>query len=82
MLEIKAKMGDNGRVLIPVEYRKMLGLNPGDELILILEEGEIRLLTPKRAVQRAQNLVQQHIPDGGNMIDRLLKDRRDEADSA
>ena len=44
-------------MVIPAEYRKALGIGPGDEVILVLEDGEVRILTRQRAVKRAQALV-------------------------
>ena len=79
MSETKTKLGEGGRLVIPAEYRKALGLQPGDEVILVLEEGEVRLLTPQRAVQRAQALVRHYIPEGRDLAEELLRERRDEA---
>jgi AbrB family looped-hinge helix DNA binding protein len=79
MTDIKTKLGEGGRVVIPAEYRKTLGLKPGDEVVLLLEEGEVRLLTPQRAVQRAQALVRRYIPEGRGLVGELLQGRRDEA---
>lgn len=79
MPEVKTRLGEGGRVVIPAEYRKALGLKPGDEIILLLEEGEVRLLTPQRAVQRAQALVRRYIPGGRGLVEELLQERRGEA---
>ena len=81
MNETKTKLGEGGRVVIPAEYRKSLGLKPGDEIILILEDGELRLLTPQRAVQRAQALVRRYIPKGRSLAGELTRERREEAAS-
>lgn len=50
MPEIRTKIGEGGRIVLPAEYRKALGLKPGDEVVLVLREGEVRLLTPKQAI--------------------------------
>ena len=41
-------MGEGGRVVIPAEYRKTLGLKPGHDVILILEAG-----VPEEAIRDA-----------------------------
>lgn len=79
MSEIKTKLGEGGRLVIPAEYRKALGLKPGDEVVLVLEEGEVRLLTLRRAIQRAQALVRRYIPEGRRLTEELLQNRREEA---
>ena len=78
MQEIKTTLGEGGRIVVPAGYRKTLGIKPGDELILVLEDGELRLLTPQRAVQRAQSLVRRYIPKGRNLTEELLQERREE----
>ena len=74
----KAKLGEGGRVVIPAEYRKALGLKPGDEVVMALEGEEVRLMTSKRAVERAQALVRRYIPQGRSLSEDLLRDRREE----
>ena len=44
-----------------------------------LEGGEIKLLTPKAAMLRAQALVRQFVPDDVSLVDELIADRRREA---
>ena len=42
MTETRTKLGEGGRVVIPAEYRRTLGVGPGDEVILALEDGAVR----------------------------------------
>jgi AbrB family looped-hinge helix DNA binding protein len=44
-----ARMTAGGRIVIPAAYREALGIKPGDDVVLQLESGEIRLYTRKRA---------------------------------
>lgn len=78
MSNVKTRIGEGGRIVIPVEYRRALGLEPGDEVILVLEDGDVRVMTPQRAVQRAQALVRRYIPEELDLVDELLQERRDE----
>lgn len=78
MSEVKTKMGEGGRVVIPAAYRRTLGLKSGDDVILVLEEGEVRIMTPQRAVRRAQALVRRYVPKGRRLVDELLRERREE----
>ncbi len=78
--EIKTTIGEGGRLVIPAEYRKALGLKPGDDVVLVMEEGEVRLLTPQRAVKRAQALVRRYVPQGRSLAEELLRERREETD--
>jgi bifunctional DNA-binding transcriptional regulator/antitoxin component of YhaV-PrlF toxin-antitoxin module len=64
--------------VIPVDYRKALGVDTGDELVVILEENSLRVLTPKEGIRRAQALVRSYIPKGRSLSDELVADRRKE----
>ncbi len=79
MQEARARMGDNGRVVIPAAYRKALGLAPGDEIILRLGDGEVRLMSRMTAIKRAQELVRRYNPEGRNLVNELVAERRAEA---
>ena len=65
--------------MIPAAYREALGVAPGDELIVILEDDELRIVTARQAVKRARRLVRKHIPEGTSLVGELLADRRTEA---
>lgn len=73
------KLGSNGRLVIPAEYRKALGVEEGDELVLRLEDGELRLSTRKIAVRRAQERVRRYVPEDASLADELIAERREEA---
>lgn len=73
------KISAGGRVVIPAEYRKALGLKTGDQLLADLEDGEVRLVTKARARKRAQELVCRLIPKERSLVDELLAERRIEA---
>lgn len=76
---MKTKIREGGRLLIPSEYRKALGLKPGDEVLLSLEDGEMRVVSARQAVVRAQALVRRYIPKNRKLSEELIKDRREEA---
>jgi len=79
MSKAMARMGEGGRLVIPAEYRKALGIDTGDELVLVLEEGSLRILTPREGIRRAQALVRSYIPAGRRLSDELIKERRKES---
>ncbi|HVG10355.1 MAG TPA: AbrB/MazE/SpoVT family DNA-binding domain-containing protein [Thermoanaerobaculia bacterium] len=79
MVKIMTKLGEGGRLVIPADYRKALGVDTGDELVLILEENSLRVLTPKEGIRRAQALVRSYIPEGQLLSDELIEERRKES---
>ena len=82
MSELKTKIGEGGRLVIPAAYRKALGIKPGDEVVLALEEGEIRVLSTRHAIARAQTLVRRYIPEGRRLSEELIQERREETNRA
>lgn len=81
MSRTMTKLGEGGRLVIPAEYRKALGVETGDELILELEEGSLRVLTPREGIRRAQALVRSYVPKGRLLSDELIEERRRESGS-
>ena len=79
MCKFKSKIGQSGRVVIPGEYRRKLGLRSGDEIILHLDEEGLHLYTPAQAVARAQALARRYVPEGRSLSDELISERREEA---
>lgn len=80
MPETRSRIGVGGRVVIPARYRKTIGVEVGDEVVLILDGGEVRILTPRQAVKQAQALVRKHITAGRRLADELTEDRRRETE--
>jgi AbrB family looped-hinge helix DNA binding protein len=78
MTSIKTHLTAGGRLVIPAAYRKALGLKPGDDVVLVLEEHEVRLIAPHQAIKHAQTLVRQYVPKGRMLTDELIQDRRQE----
>jgi AbrB family looped-hinge helix DNA binding protein len=78
MTQVKTKIGEGGRIVIPAEYRQALGLQVGDEVILRLEGRELRIFTLNQAIKRAQELVSRSIPQERSLADELIAERRRE----
>ena len=77
--ETRTRVNENGRVVIPVAFRKAMGIKLGDEVVLRMEDNELRILTLKRRIERAQRLVRQHVKPGTSLVDELLAERREAA---
>ncbi len=72
-------VGPDGRIVIPVQYRRALQIEPGDEVRLKMENGELRIIGRKAAVEQAQALVRKFVPEGVSLSDELIAERRAEA---
>jgi AbrB family looped-hinge helix DNA binding protein len=78
-VETRMRVNENGRVVIPASYRKRLGIKIGDEVVLRLEDNELRISTIKSRVERAQRLVRKYVKPGRSLADELIKERREAA---
>lgn len=76
---ISTKIAEGGRLVIPAEHRRALGLEIGDEVIIRVEGGELRILTRSEAIKRAQENVRRHVKGGRSLVDELSAERRAEA---
>lgn len=79
MAEVRMKLNENGRVVIPSEMRSALGIEPGDELVMRIEDDELRITTLKRRIERAQNQVAKLKSRRGPLVDELIAMRREAA---
>jgi AbrB family looped-hinge helix DNA binding protein len=75
--EARMRVNENGRVVIPAPFRKQLGINIGDEVVLRIENDELRITTLKRNLDRAQRLVRKHVKPGTSLVDELIRERRE-----
>jgi AbrB family looped-hinge helix DNA binding protein len=78
-LKTRMRVNENGRVVIPASFRKRLGIRVGDEVVLQIQDDELRITTLKRNIERAQRLVRKHVKAGTSLVDELIAERREAA---
>jgi AbrB family looped-hinge helix DNA binding protein len=75
-----ARIAPGGRVVIPAEFRKALGVKIGDAMVIELDGDELRLRSRQAAIKRVQAMVRKYIPDDRrSLADELIAERREEA---
>jgi AbrB family looped-hinge helix DNA binding protein len=77
--EARLRINQNGRLVIPASFRKALGIKPGDEVILQLENDELRITTMKHRIERAQRRARRYVKPGVSLVDELIAERREAA---
>lgn len=60
MKEIAGYVGRGGRVTLPAEHRRALGIGDGDEVLIGVSGGAIRIQTRRGALARARAVVRRH----------------------
>ena len=68
-----------GRVVIPVEMRRALGIHDGQDLTVSLEKDGITLRTLALARARVRAIARAHRKGHGSVVDEFLAERRAEA---
>jgi len=75
----RTRVNQNGRVVIPAAFRKAMGIEVGDEVVLRMEDDELRITTQERRIQRAQRRARRYVKAGTSLVDELLAERREAA---
>ncbi len=80
-MKARARINQQGRIVIPAECRAAAGLKPGDELLIeAVGEGELRMRTPEQAIRAAQAIVARHVAKDRDLVAELIAERRAEAE--
>lgn len=79
-LRAKIRVTDGGRVVIPAEVRRRLGLQVGSEVVLTVEDDQATLMSAKAARRRARERVRQYVSPDDSLSEALMAERKREAD--
>jgi AbrB family looped-hinge helix DNA binding protein len=74
----EARLGPQGRLVIPAKLRRALHLKTGD-CLLVRQDGESIVLERQNVVERRLRARFSHIPDKISLVDELLAERRADA---
>ena len=77
MNSVRGRVSESGRLSLPAEFRKAMGLERGGDVVVELEDREIRIRTVDEVVARAQALARELIGGKpGADVDSFLAERR------
>ena len=79
MTTARVKVSETGRLSLPVEVRRELGIEKGGTLLLETVDGEIRLTTLKERVRRVQALARELLAGQQVVSEEIIAERRREA---
>ena len=74
------KIIDGGKLIIPASFRRKLGIDTGDTVVLEMDEDGLHVRSLSSAVRRAQEIIREFVPDKVNLADELIAERRVEAE--
>jgi AbrB family transcriptional regulator (stage V sporulation protein T) len=74
------RMEKSGRVLVPAEVRRKLGLHEGATVILKVDDaGGLGLKSRMQVLEEVRRDLRRFIPPGSDLAGELIRDRRAEA---
>jgi AbrB family looped-hinge helix DNA binding protein len=79
IVECRARINENGRIVLPAAFRKALGVSVGDEVLLRMQDDELRITTQQLRIKRAQERARKYLKPGLSIVDEFLAERRAEA---
>lgn len=81
MAVVRSKLVDGGRIVVPAEFRRAMGLSTGDAVILELQGDELRIRAARAALRRLQARLAPLAPGPGEPLaaEALVAQRRREA---
>jgi AbrB family looped-hinge helix DNA binding protein len=74
----RVRLGEGGRFVIPAAMREEMGVKPGEDLILHVENGELRVRSWLQNLRRVQAELSALKKPGESVVDEFLKERREE----
>jgi AbrB family looped-hinge helix DNA binding protein len=79
MASIYAKVSKSGRLSIPARLRKAVGLEDGGDVVVELDDSELRIRTVDEVVRRAQAMTRRSVADKpGTSVDDFERRREGE----
>ena len=75
----RGKIVSGGRLLVPAEFRRALGLSDGDIVVMEVADNELHVRPMKSALRRIQRSLRRYAPEAGSVADELIAERRIEA---
>jgi AbrB family looped-hinge helix DNA binding protein len=78
-MEFRTQIGKGGRIVVPAKMRKALQMQAGDEIVMRIENGSIRVIPLRQAVKLAQRAVRRYVPAEVSLVEGLIEQRREEA---
>lgn len=75
----KTALDESGRIRLPERILEAWDASPGEELLVRLEGGELRVFTRRAGLRLARDILRKHEGRAEGMADELIAERRREA---
>ena len=75
----RVRIDPAGRLVVPAGFRKALGIRSGQDLMVSLHDGVIRLQTIDKGLERVRLVARSKHKGRGSVVDQFIAERRGEA---
>lgn len=77
---LRGKLVDGGRLQVPAEVRRLLGLNDGDAVTMRVIDGELHVRPLRDVLAGVQARFRAQLPAGASAVDDFISERKAEAE--
>jgi AbrB family looped-hinge helix DNA binding protein len=77
--QAQTRLSANGRIVIPAEIRKAMGIQPGEMLVMEVVDDTLRVESFEKRLARVQDEIIRLAGPGRSLADELIAERREEA---
>ena len=75
----RVRLDSAGRIVVPAGFRRALGIGTGQELVMSLDDGFVRLQTIDAALERVRAIARRRRRSDASVVDEFIAERRREA---
>jgi bifunctional DNA-binding transcriptional regulator/antitoxin component of YhaV-PrlF toxin-antitoxin module len=79
-MEFKLTIGHNGGIILPALCRKRLNVKKGDQIVALLDNNNLTLISLKDAVKDFQKMIKDKNLKNISLVDSLKQSRSEEKD--
>lgn len=76
----RGRLVSGGRLQVPADFRRLLGLNDGDSVVMEVVDGELHVKPYRDVIAGVQERLRPYIQPGVSIVDELIAERRAEAE--
>ena len=76
----RGKLVSGGRLQVPADIRKQLGLTDGDAVVMTVVDGELHVRPARAGLERARQRLRRYVPADMRLSDELIAERRKAAE--
>ncbi|MCB8835857.1 AbrB/MazE/SpoVT family DNA-binding domain-containing protein [Aurantimonas sp. VKM B-3413] len=80
MKRYEIPMQENGRIILPADLRKSLGIGKGDRVLIEADGDHVVLTTVRLRRKRAQEIASRYAKPGVSVVEGFLAEKRTEAE--